>query len=122
MRRCAIFLSLLALVCAGCDTPPPASQSKQPVDIRSVPSGADVFVDGEHLGQTPINDAMLSKATHRVTLRKSGYDELTSYIAPRPRNPFVHVLTLGLMMNTSEFDTLENSYKFELQVSKTESK
>jgi|GEM_PF-4010025 len=122
MRRCAIFLSLLALVCAGCATPPPASQSKQPVDIRSVPSGADVFVDGEHLGQTPINDAMLSKATHRVTLRKSGYDELTSYIAPRPRNPFVHVLTLGLMMNTSEFDTLENSYKFELQVSKTESK
>lgn len=122
MRRCVVFLSMLALVCAGCATPPPASQSKQPVDFRSVPSGADVFVDGEHLGQTPITGAMLSKATHRVTLRKSGYAELTSYIAPRPRNPFVHVLTLGLMMNTSEFDTLQNSYKFELQASKTDSK
>lgn len=122
MRRCAACLSLLALVCSGCATPPPASHSKQPVDLRSVPSGADVYVDGEHLGQTPIRGAMLSKATHRVTLRKSGWAELTSYIAPRPRNPFVHVLTLGLLMNTSEFDALQNSYEFKLQASATDSK
>jgi hypothetical protein len=110
---------LMMLLCAGCATPPPASQTKEPVCFRSVPAGAEVFVDGERLGQTPIDGALISKATHRVTLRKTGYEEMTTYIAPRPRNPFVHLLTLGLLENTAEFDTLQSTYKFEMQPIKT---
>lgn len=122
MRYNRLALTLFALVCTGCATNQVASDIKESVDFLSVPSGAEIIVDGEHLGQTPINGAMLSKATHRVTLRKAGYDEVTSYIAPRPRNLFVHLLTLGLLSNSAEFDTLQSSYKFELQPAKTDRK
>lgn len=122
MRPSAVCVLLLALVCTGCATPPPASRSMQPVDFRSVPSGADVFVDGVSIGQTPVDGAAISKETHRVTLRKPGSAELTTYIAPRPRNPFVHLFTLGFLLNTSEFDALDNSYTFTLEPNKPDQK
>jgi len=121
MQNRFLLLTLLTVLTTGCATPPPASRTKQPVGFGSVPPGADVFVDGEHLGQTPIEGAMLSKATHRVTLRKAGYQEATSYIVPRPRNPFVHVLTLGFTMYTSAFDTLESHYTFTLEPTQRDS-
>jgi len=122
MRRCVASILLLAFACAGCATPPPASRNKQPVDFRSAPPGAEVLLDGTSLGQSPVEDVMVSKETHRVTLRKLGYAELTAYIAPRPRNPFVHLFTLGFLLNTAEFDALDSSYMFTLEPDKPDQK
>lgn len=103
----------LALILAGCATAPSASDRKQTVSIYSIPSGADVFVDGDHIGTTPTN-AMLALRTHRIALRKAGYEELIEYIAPRPRAPS----STALWINPSDVDCLEKSYTFEMHLTK----
>ncbi len=75
-------------------------------------------MDGVCVGQTPTKAILLSKATHRITLRKMGYEEFTTYIAPRPRGLLFHLLTLGMMINTPEQDALDCTYQFELHPSK----
>lgn len=51
------------------DAPTPIYGS---VDISSVPAMADVYIDGKHVGQTPmISD--LFEGNHAITIRKEGY-------------------------------------------------
>lgn len=47
---------------------------KFPVDIRSVPDKADVFMDGKMVGQTPYM-GLFPLGPHSMTLRKDGYFE-----------------------------------------------
>jgi len=112
MKR-AYFLIVIALsALCGCATAPPVSDTRQMVRFESVPTGADLYVDGELAGRTPV-DISISKATHRITLKRSGFKDLTRYVAPLPRSVFTHVLTLGLTQQ-GEFDTLKRRYVFEL--------
>jgi predicted component of type VI protein secretion system len=107
------FLIVIALsILFGCATVPPASDTHQMVRFESVPTGANLYIDGKRVGNTPVNIS-ISKATHRITLKHSGYKDLTKYIAPRPRSVVTHLLTLGLTMQ-GDFDTLESRYVFEL--------
>lgn len=43
------------------------------VDFNSEPSGADVYVNGERMGSTPVTLKLESKTTQRIEFRKSGY-------------------------------------------------
>ena len=52
--------------------------------ITSVPTGADIQVDGRSRGRTPTT-LSLSAGEHRVTLRSEGYADATERIALQPR-------------------------------------
>lgn len=52
--------------------------------IYSSPSGAEVIVDGNVVGATPIKELNLSVGTHRLVLRKEGYREYRGEVTIRP--------------------------------------
>jgi hypothetical protein len=59
--------ALMAASCLGC--PPPF----QNVNVRSDPPGADVFLDGVLVKQTPVRLEMSTLRDHKVFLKKDGY-------------------------------------------------
>lgn len=64
-----------------------------PAEIRSIPSGADVFIDSQKVGQTPFAGT-LPVGPHKLTLRKEGYFETTQDIVTDINTPFKMELTL----------------------------
>lgn len=46
---------------------------RQTLTVRSVPAGAEVFVDGAHVGQTPLDYGFSSYGTREVVLRNRGF-------------------------------------------------
>lgn len=49
------------------------AQSQTVVNIRSVPSEADVFLDSIEIGTTPIDTAKIDTGRHTVRFKKKGY-------------------------------------------------
>lgn len=64
-------LLLFCLASSGCGLL--ASGTTTIVPIRSEPSGAEVWVDGVRVGETPLRVALRSEEPHRVELRRSGF-------------------------------------------------
>ncbi len=68
-------------------TPPvaggPSNQSLSTVEIKSVPDGADVSVDGKFVGSTP-STVQLEHGEHKVSIEKSGFKpwERTLSVSP----------------------------------------
>ena len=52
--------------------PPPPSPGTGTLDVRSDPTGAQVYLDGDYLGRTPLV-ASVRAGRHRVEVRKAGY-------------------------------------------------
>lgn len=50
------------------------------IDISSSPSSASVYVDGDYQGTTPCTVDDLSTGSHKVLLKKSGYDEWGKFV------------------------------------------
>ena len=76
---------LLALACvlwiSSCATCAPY----QNVGIESAPEGAEVFLDGEWVGTTPLRLAISTASDHSVYLKKQGYrPELVVLSVNRP--------------------------------------
>ncbi len=46
--------------------------------MDSTPQGADVYVDGNYQGTTPVTVSALSAGAHQVELHLAGYEVLTS--------------------------------------------
>jgi hypothetical protein len=69
------LLAVLAVSGSGCATI--FSGSPKPVDFQSDPSAADVVVNGQRLGTTPVTLELLPERTYTVTFRKVGYDDVT---------------------------------------------
>jgi len=53
-------------------TPPPAESTKGVINVASTPSGADVDVDGNFVGNTPAV-LKLDPGKHTIAVKKSGY-------------------------------------------------
>lgn len=54
----------------------------QKVSVYSFPSGADVVVSGEVVGQTPLEMRLPRKISHDVVLRKAGYKPFEQAVVP----------------------------------------
>lgn len=54
------------------------------VQVRSEPSEAQVYVDNELVGTTPINDLKLKAGVHNIKIVKDGYKEFTKQVDVRP--------------------------------------
>ena len=64
-----------------------------PVDIKSDPPNADVFIDGKSMGKTPFN-GLFPLGQHTMTLRKEGYFENTQTFNIDINTPFVSAIKL----------------------------
>jgi hypothetical protein len=54
------------------------------IALRSEPSGADVYVDGDKVGQTPIDVPYVWYGTREILLEKRGYREIRERVALNP--------------------------------------
>ena len=46
--------------------------------VESTPPGADVYVDGNYQGTSPVTVSAISRGQHQIELHKAGYEVLTS--------------------------------------------
>lgn len=64
-----------------------------PVNIRSEPTNADVFVDGKMMGKTPF-EGLFPLGDHTLTLRKEGYFEHAETLKVDINTPFTATVKL----------------------------
>lgn len=70
------LLVLAALPLCGC--------VERFIALRSEPAGADVYVDGKKVGQTPIDVPYVWYGTREIVLEKRGYREIRERVALNP--------------------------------------
>lgn len=68
----ALMVSLLT----GCATVMKGGKSQR-VDVRTVPSGVEVYVDGTRSGTSPCELTLSLKNDHSIDFRKEGYQTIT---------------------------------------------
>ena len=71
-----VWVLAIALALGGCATI--FSAGPDPVSFRSDPAGADVIVNGEKLGETPITLQLEPSKTYTVTFHRDGYADVTT--------------------------------------------
>ena len=111
-RSCFVILICFALL-SGC-----ASATTM---IRSTPPNANVFIDGQPVGVTPL-ELSLAKQSHRVRLEKAGYRTATDYISVVERAPGLLMVLLFPVYWIFADDlkyTFKPVYQFELQASES---
>lgn len=96
------------------------SLSQFPATIRSVPTGADVFVDQRKVGTTPF-EGFISVGKHTLTVRKEGYFETNQEMAADINMPFKTEITLrtsaaGEKLNEGKTFLINVAYENALQV------
>jgi hypothetical protein len=72
------FISLMLVVCIlcsfpGCVTVATGGGEDQAVRVSSTPKGADVFINDELVGKTPMSIRLPRKDDHHVRIEKVGY-------------------------------------------------
>jgi hypothetical protein len=73
MKRAAV-LAALACLTTGCATV--LSSKSHDFDFASTPAGAQVFVDGEPVGTTPLTVNLSNTKPHTVVFKKQGYADV----------------------------------------------
>jgi hypothetical protein len=75
VRNALCLLGLLIAVqfCTGCATIVTGGGADQAVRFASTPRGADVYVDGNKVGQTPVSVRLTRKDEHQVRIVKEGF-------------------------------------------------
>ena len=74
LRVLVVICSVLATL-AGCAT---LFNEKQPsIGIESDPDGADVYVDGNYVGTTPVSIKLSVRNKYTIVFRKAGYEDHT---------------------------------------------
>ena len=70
-----IILTLLAgaVLVAGCNNPVIEPETGT-IIVTSVPEGAEVYLDNEYRGTTPVTIRSVPAGTHQVELRRDGYE------------------------------------------------
>ena len=70
------LLPLLVIFAVACNT------MQESVEITSMPEGADVYINGENRGQTPLRVALDKDSTYEIIITKAGYKPQTQHISP----------------------------------------
>ena len=80
-----LLLSIAAALLSACSS----VKFSEDVTVDSMPSGADVFVNGEVVGKTPMVVSLDSSSVYEIKLVKEGYKDQTVSLASIRTNPFV---------------------------------
>jgi hypothetical protein len=70
-----VVLGLAAAALTGCATI--FSPGPDPVEFGSDPQGAEIIVNGQRMGYTPVTLQLRPEKTYMVTFRKDGYEPTT---------------------------------------------
>lgn len=70
-----LALALITFSLAGCAAI--LGSKQKDFDLQSTPQGADVFLDGNRLGTTPVKVRLSNQAQHTFVFRKEGYKDAT---------------------------------------------
>jgi len=73
-----ILFATLIVSATGCATTLNRKQSK--LSVTSEPDGAEVFVNGERVGRTPIVLELAANQFYAIEYRKPGYETVTRYV------------------------------------------
>jgi hypothetical protein len=65
------------------------------VYVTTLPSGAEVWIDGVYVGRSPVLADALARGRHAITITKSGWN---------PRQVSVDVMTSGMTMSSTALD------------------
>ncbi len=71
MKKKALFSIIVLFSLVGCG--PISTRGMVELSIQSVPSGADVLVDGQRIGVTPMTASLSTVENHHVLLEKEGF-------------------------------------------------
>ena len=71
-------------------SPKPASLS-----VTSTPGGAAVLINGDYSGTTPVRLSLAPLRSHRLVIRKTGYEPLESHLELKPGERFARNFELG---------------------------
>ena len=80
-----LLLSIAAALLSACSS----VKFSEDVTVDSMPSGADVFVNGEVVGKTPMVVSLDSSSVYEIKLVKEGYKDQTVSLASIRTNPLV---------------------------------
>lgn len=115
LRIVISFTLLLQLIsCAGV-----IKGTSQTVTINSEPSKADVYIDGNLMGKTPLVVKLKKKKHDSIMIKKDGYDTVTkpletSYDATALLNVFWDSSTTD-MITGAAYEYEPSSYYFKLE-------
>ncbi len=87
--------ALWLLIGAGCATF--EEGVRQEVLVVSFPSGAEVILNGESVGRTPLKLNLPRMTNHEVRLEKEGYKPEVRYFTPVPLDEETQMVRFGLM-------------------------
>lgn len=59
------------------------------IEISSVPNGADVLIDGNKIGTTPLSRKEITLGIHKLTISKNGYNEFDSTFVIKENEDFI---------------------------------
>lgn len=65
----------------------PAATANVPAPISSTPTGADVYIDGNFVGNTPLPTFRLAPGPHRIEVKASGFSAWVRDILIAPDSP-----------------------------------
>jgi len=74
-----LTLAVLMLALTGCASV--LGSKEKSFDLQSTPQGADVFLDGNRLGATPVKVKLSNQAQHTFVFKKEGYKDATCSLA-----------------------------------------
>lgn len=107
----AVAFVILA-VAAGCGTL--FNSSTKAVSMSSTPTEAEVFIDGNRMGVTPVTLELDNQENHAVVFRKDGYEDVTCDIQTTVGAGYVILDILGGLVPviidaaTGEWESLDS--------------
>ncbi|MGC6455784.1 MAG: PEGA domain-containing protein [Coraliomargaritaceae bacterium] len=81
----------------------------QEVTVVSLPSDADVYINGESVGTTPLSLDLPRKIVHEVRLEKEGYNTAVKYFTPVPNANSENFIKFGLSRDLGYYVDLSPS-------------
>ena len=79
MTMMALMLLPGVLVLSSCATL--FNDKDPPIGIDSNPAGAEVFVNGNYVGTTPVEVKLTVRQEHAIVFRKEGYEDKTYHLS-----------------------------------------
>ena len=83
------------------------------LDVKVLPRGADVFLDGKKIGSAPVKGYAVKPGAHEIKLEKNGYAPATHEITVQDAKRLVADFVMNPIY-TIKFRAKEKGYAFEL--------
>ena len=77
------------------------------LEIETSPSDAEIFMDGDYKGKSPITLNNIPSGTHNIVIKKEGYDDFIKEVSVEAGRRVVLEARLGLIQAIEQVDVIE---------------